>query len=150
MNPSLQTILFAPYLEGMHGDAGGILARAFLQECHTWLSRHGIDPTPSVALRLVEVLSLTLTSRSLEQTLSLEHVVTPPPHDAPSPTGRSTPHPLLETLAKAQERLRKALKELDECLPRGSTAGETGLADELRPLLMQSQGILEDALVHGR
>lgn len=150
MNPPLQTILFAPYLEGMHGDDGGTLARALVEECLGAFARRGLDVTPSLALRLVEVLSLTLTSRRLEQTLSLEQVVAPPPHDGAAPTARSTPHPLLETLAKTQERLRKALKELDECLPRGGASVEVGIADELRPLLMQSHGVLDDALAYGK
>ena len=147
---TFQDAVFGAYHHGMHGDAGGTVARAFLEETSILLRRRGVELTPNIVLRIAEILSLALTGRQIERALSDEQTVQPPPGDIPPVNGRSTLHPLAEALAKNQERLRKALKELEESFTRGGAPVEVGLADELRPLLLQAEGVLDDALAHGK
>jgi hypothetical protein len=51
-----------------------------------------------------------------------------------------------EALGKAQERLRKAVKELEEYYARTGSPIEIGLADLMKPVLKRAEGVLEDAL----
>ncbi len=54
-----------------------------------------------------------------------------------------------EDVGKAQERLRKALKELEDSLTQTPESTSAGLADLLRPLLKDTEGVLEEALQSG-
>jgi len=52
-----------------------------------------------------------------------------------------------DEVGKSQERLRKALKEFEDALGETPDAGAKGLADLLRPLLKETEGIAEEAAV---
>jgi hypothetical protein len=53
-------------------------------------------------------------------------------------------------MAKAMERRRKALSELEESFSPGGKPQEVGLADALRPLLKRADGVLDEALEYER
>ncbi len=53
---------------------------------------------------------------------------------------------LIETLGKAWERWRKAVKDLEDYLMRTGTPTEIAMADLMKPILKRTDGVLEDAL----
>ncbi|MDX9975522.1 MAG: hypothetical protein RBU21_21225, partial [FCB group bacterium] len=97
------------------------------------------------ALRLVEVLSATLTARALEQSVYDKGVVQHADDGADPKL-----HPFLEAMAKAMERRRKALSELEDSCACAGKPAEFNLADSLRPLLKRTEGILEECLEPAR
>lgn len=132
---------FNPFVSGTPGDDDGTAARAYLAEMEAMLKERGIPKSVPVALRLVEVLSATLTARALEQAVYDKGVVQ-------GGTDEVDPklHPLVEAMAKAMERRRKALSELEESCACAGKPAEFNLPDALRPLLKRTEGVLEDAL----
>ena len=54
-----------------------------------------------------------------------------------------------DDVGKAQERLRKALKEFEDTLGVAVDGGASGLADMLRPLLKTTEGVVEEAAASG-
>ena len=64
--------------------------------------------------------------------------------EMPKPPAK--PSPLVETTAKAWDRLRKALKDLEAMLPEKPPARVVGLPSLVAPLLEETEGILEDAI----
>ncbi|MDX9972721.1 MAG: hypothetical protein RBU21_07020, partial [FCB group bacterium] len=99
---------FDPFVAGTPGDEGGAAARAFLEEMETMLKARGIPKSVPVALRLVEVLSATLTARALELSVYDKGVVQHADDGADPKL-----HPFLEAMAKAVERRRKARSDLE-------------------------------------
>ena len=136
---------FEPFISGTPGDHNGAAARAFLEEMESMLETRGVAKTVPVALRVVEVLSATLTARALEQAVYTKGVVQQEENDADPKL-----HPFLEAMAKAMERRRKALSELEDSCARVGKPIEAGLAETLRPLLKRADGVLEDALDYER
>lgn len=66
-----------------------------------------------------------------------------------SPSG-NTPRPADgDDVGKALERLRKALKEFEDSTAQAPESNGSGLADLLRPLLKNTDGVLEEALASG-
>jgi hypothetical protein len=51
-----------------------------------------------------------------------------------------------DDVGKTQEQLRKALKDLDESLGTDGTACAAGLADMVRPLLKETEGVAEKSI----
>ncbi len=80
----------------------------------------------------------------LERALLLEG---PLPDRTPDAPKAPAVHPALEAASKARERLRKAMKELEDALGQseGGTAAR-GIADAVRPLLRQAEGLLDESL----
>jgi len=140
--------VFAPFLAGTPGDPDGSAARAFLGEMEELLTACGVAKTPLVALRVVEVLSATLTGRALEEPLYAEGIVQGPLSAEKAQT-RPSLHPFLEASAKVLDRRRKALTELeDACTRTGGAPMEIGLADEMKPILKKAEGVLEEVLAY--
>lgn len=136
------------------GEEDGVL-RLFGRELEGMLRKHGVEPTPLLAIRVEDVVASWLTARRLEDALcedgasGLDEARTAR-GAAAAPGGLvRAPHPLLEAAGKARERLRKALKELEDACTAGrgdEKLGAAGLAEEVRPLLRLGDGVLDDAL----
>jgi len=58
----------------------------------------------------------------------------------------ATVEDILEAAGKARERLRKAVKELEEYCSNAGTPIDKGLAGIMRPILKKAEGVYEDAL----
>jgi hypothetical protein len=97
----------------------------------------GMLRTPLLALRTEDVVVLRLLVRRLENRLA-------EPAEETSPK-RGTDDPL-EAVGKARDRLRKAMKELEELYPKSALSAGAGLADIMKPILKQADGVIEDAL----
>ena len=117
--------------------------RTLTKEFVSGLAAHyGIDPAdtdPLLALRVDDVAVHYLLVLRLEQALSRAKAIGEEDGDDPK---KETA--LVESVLRTRERLRKTMKELDEVLARvGSGAGQ-GLADIMKPIMKQAEGVLDE------
>jgi hypothetical protein len=128
------------------------LAARFVSEVEDVFERHGVELTPLLALRVQDVLVSYLVVRRLEETLRRDGIVLGEhPHSSDEEEGKpARVHPALEAAAKARERLRRAVHELEEACTRAGTPIDLGLADRMKPILKQARGVLDEALASSR
>ncbi|NIA13263.1 MAG: hypothetical protein GWP08_04225 [Nitrospiraceae bacterium] len=106
--------------------------------------RRGVEQTPIVLLRGDDVVASFLVVRRLERRLvrndgdcdALEE----------KKPARNMELQLVEALGRARERLRKAMKELEDSCGKAGTPNEVCIQDQMKPILKKAEGILEDAL----
>ncbi len=96
---------------------------------------------PSAVMRLEGIVILYALARRAGLK-ALAASLDPPPGDDRKPSDG-------EEVGKAQERLRKALKEFEDALGGTPDAGAAGIADLLRPLLKETEGIVEEVVAAG-
>jgi hypothetical protein len=124
----------------------------------TELEARAIKPSPFVVLRIHDVITQYRIARRLERCVFDEGVVTAP-ETAPKnghtsngtkPNGRAKTvaavHPAVEASAKAWERVRNALHDLEAVCGTAAAGHALSLADAVAPLLEQGEGVLEEAI----
>ena len=146
----------------MGGDGNGVSHpqdkgrpdEAFLESLEAFFRSRRVEITPLLGLRTADVLASWRTVRHLErESLSQGRQDKTngnggESHDA-DPKKRATGAPSFELTAKAWDRLRKAMKDLEEMLPSAESASKImGLPELMRPLLKKADGVLEDALAY--
>ncbi len=97
---------------------------------------HHVQTHVLIALRLEELLVHALLARRAEADL----------FDAPAEATATRRADPLERAGKARERLRRAMKELEEACAKQGTPIDQPLPERARPLLEQAAGIAEGAL----
>ncbi len=133
----------------------------------TLLESRGVDPSPFVVLRMHDVITQYRVARSIEREVFAQGVVGNPvsadhggngapngsnghgrartngaKHDA-----RSVPlHAGIEPLAKAWDRTRKALNDLESVCGAPVNGHTPSLADLAAPILERADGVLEEAI----
>lgn len=133
------------------------VVEALCREMTSLLEDRGVEMTPLAALRVEDVLVGHLTVRALAAVLRRDGVTLELPvrtrekdpadsGSAPPPAKSLVVHPAVEALGKAQERLRKAMNELEETCARAGAPMAKGLGSRMKPILKQAEGVLEDAL----
>ena len=100
----------------------------FVGDIPTYFRQAGIPISPFTAIRVHDVLA---------SLLSVYRIESASDGDAPA---------IDEQAAKARERLRRAMKELEELCAKAGSPIQTGLPDSVKPLLHKAQGVLEAAL----
>lgn len=96
---------------------------------------------PSAVMRLEGIIILYVMARRVGLKALAAGLEPGPGEDRKPPDG--------EEVGKAQERLRKALKEFEDAVGGTPDAAATGIADLLRPLLKETEGIVEEAVASG-
>ncbi|MBW7866229.1 MAG: hypothetical protein H3C30_17660 [Candidatus Hydrogenedentes bacterium] len=110
----------------------------FITAVTAQLDARKVPASATLILRVAEAANLLHLARRLERGL------TPSPED---PGNYSVTPALAEQIGKARERLRKALKEIeDTCATLGARASR-GFADEIRPMLDKGADLLNDPRV---
>ena len=129
------------------GDEDWAVLDVFAAEMGVLLEHSGVSLTPLMTCRIIDLATWWLLARRIQQALPSGMLVNgcePSPAEGKALECRL--HPGLEALAKTWERLRKAMKDLtDACKSEGTPLGK-GLADTMKPILQQADGVLEDAL----
>lgn len=102
-------------------------------------NERGIAPTPFANLRAAEIILLETHARRIEARLK----------DFPAIVSENTKRgatleELIECAGKARERVRKAVKELEEYCANAGTPIDKGLAGTMRPILKKAEGIFDD------
>lgn len=146
----------------------------FLAEMAQFYAESGVTVTPPMLIRLDVVVQEYLTARRLNA--AVIDTMAPDPDTAganadATPSGdpnqsaaensseqlslkstarsKSTSASPIEAAAKARERMRKTMAELDESLAKTMPANRRqGVADRMRPLLLATRGILEEVVEH--
>jgi hypothetical protein len=103
-----------------------------------FLAAHGVAPTPLLALRVQALVLHAVQAARLEATLSAGALVLWPEPDS---RGRAALNPAVEAAAKERERMRKAIKELEDACQAAGTPIHQGLPDHVRDLLAKTAGI---------
>lgn len=115
------------------------LATLFTDALRAHLDGHGVAPSPLVVARAADVQASLIDLVRIEDA----HAV-----DAAAGEGVTAASAVAraEAAGKARERLRKAMKELEDSCAKAGTPIEKGLADRVRPLLKRAEGVLEESL----
>ena len=109
--------------------------RRFMAAIRRLFKAKGVQETPLLALRVIDVGIHCLLTRRLEL------VLTPCVKD----TGEVTldiSGPQADHIGKTRERLRKAIRELEDACSRLGSPIDIGLADQLLPLIRETQDLL--------
>jgi hypothetical protein len=110
-------------------------AQRCAREMADMLAEHGVSLSPLVVLRAHDVLASFVDVLRLEQAASC----------APAAELKEASAGA-EATGKARERMRKAIKELEEACRKAGRPIDEGLADAMKPLVLRAEGVLEDAL----
>ena len=94
------------------------------------LRERGVVENPLLVLRVDDIAVSWLLTRRMEAGLG-------PGEDGETPRTSATQS---DAIGKSRERLRKAIKELEEYCERAGTPIDTGLADLMKPVIQQVQG----------
>jgi hypothetical protein len=130
-----------------------IFVDAFLGGMEDFLEEHGVVLTPLVVLRVDDVLMCYLIVRHLERELHREGAVPaacegdedPPDSNRRVAAAVAAMNPALEQAAKGRERMRKAMKDLEDACAKAGTPVTGGIADRVKPLMEMAEGVFEDA-----
>lgn len=122
----------------------------------TVLEAREVKPTPFVVLRMHDVITQYRLARRIERAVFGQGVVVDPKNGAvdtaigngaAKQSARSDSlHPGIEPLAKAWERVRKALTELERVCGGDTSDHVPSLADLATPLLERADGVMEEAI----
>jgi len=106
------------------------LNRQLVRGVEQLLNDRGVAENPLLVLRVDDIVVSWLLTRRMEAGLG-------PGDDGEVPrTGASQ----ADAIGKSRERLRKAIKELEEYCERAGTPIDTGLADRMKPVIQEVQG----------
>lgn len=121
-----------------------LIAKEVIREMKALRKRHRAQDSPLLVVRENAVLDASLGVRYFEELLArrMASLVAPAGVDERN-RGEQAPW---EALGKAQERLRKAVKDLEEYYTKTGSPIDIGLADLMKPVLKRAEGVLEDAL----
>jgi hypothetical protein len=115
-------------------------------------ARRGVPDSPLLAMRLEDVIVSYLHVRRAELAIGKPSEAKDANEDAKDKVKGSVKGnvrenaALIEAAGKARERLRKAMKELEETYAKTAPSIHGGIAVQMKPLLKKAEGVLEDAL----
>jgi len=115
-----------------------LLIRKFTRSLRALLSSRGVEETPLAALRMADVAIHLLLAKRLETALT-------PGADMQAATPGIT-GTLAEQVSKGRERLRKAVRELEDACARVGKPLDKGLAEEMLPLVRKTGDMLQHAV----
>ena len=131
------------------------LVDQFVKEMLAFYRKNGACITPLLILRLDDIAQTYLLIQRLENTLlsspssplgSMEGEGVLTVSKSGSTPKKEGDNVVLEMLGKVRERLRKAIKELEESSTKAFTTLPQGIADRMRPIIKKAEGILENSL----
>jgi hypothetical protein len=106
------------------------LNRQFVRGVGKLLEERGVVENPLLVLRVSDIVVSWLLARRMEAGLE----------GGPEGEAARTTSAQAEAIGKSRERLRKAIKELEEYCERAGTPIDRGLADLMKPVIQQIQG----------
>lgn len=106
------------------------LNRQLVEGVKKLLKDRGVAENPLLVLRVDDIVVSWLLTRRMEAGLG-------PGEDGERPR---TSAAQADAIGKSRERLRKAIKELEEYCERAGTPIDTGLADLMKPVIQEIQG----------
>ena len=120
-------------------DAEHLFLRKFVKSMCVLFNGQGVQESPLLALRLADVAVHLLLARRQEMALTV----------AADGEGAAVPGitgALADQVSKGRERLRKAVRELEDACARLGKPLDTGLAEEMLPLVRKTRNILQNTV----
>ncbi len=114
--------------------------RLLLAEFEGMFEQFGVPDTPCRNLRMLDVVIAYVHARRLDALLADAQA------NAESEAKGPPQLSLFDAAGKAHERMRKAMKELEDYCNKAGTPVDVGLADIMKPIIEKAEGVLEDAL----
>jgi len=111
--------------------------RKFVAAVNRLFQKRGVEVTPFLALRVTDVAVHHLLVRRLENTLVLDSAA----GEATAPGPVCSPA-LADQIGKARERLRKAVREIEDACARAGRPIDIGIADRVLPIVRQTADLL--------
>lgn len=119
------------------------LAKDLLWRLRKLFKERGVAETPLMVLRVDDLCVSLLLAKRAEEALAPNAGLGTEQTKGSGERGSLTA--AVESAGRTRERLRKAMKELEEACAKMGTPVDVGLADRMRPLLKRTAGILEEA-----
>lgn len=111
------------------------IMRQFMAAIRRFFKARGVQETPLLALRVIDLGIHGLLVRRLESALS-------PTIEENGEVTMTVSGPTADHIGKARERLRKSIRELEDACARLGSPVDVGLADELLPLVRKTKALL--------
>ncbi|HIJ66643.1 MAG TPA: hypothetical protein HPP77_11910 [Candidatus Hydrogenedentes bacterium] len=139
--PQMDLLWILDYTKWLE-DEEQIVAEMFLTDMERWFTQCQVEVTPLMVLCVEEILINLTVARRIEATFAENPSLLAPAKNGAAPTVI----PAVDAAAKARERARKAMKELEEFCKKAGTPLDKGVAAAVQPLLKKGQGVLQDAI----
>ncbi|MCK5862236.1 MAG: hypothetical protein KAH38_07115 [Candidatus Hydrogenedentes bacterium] len=110
--------------------------RRFAASIRRLFKTKGVQETPLLALRVIDVGIHSLLARRLERVLE-------PSVKENGEVSLDISGPQADHIGKIRERLRKAIRELEDACTRLGSPIDVGIADQLLPLVRETQQLLQ-------
>ncbi|HOZ48071.1 MAG TPA: hypothetical protein PLO37_21050 [Candidatus Hydrogenedentes bacterium] len=120
-------------------DAERALAEALVGDFAELFGQCGVAETASLKMRTEDVIVSYLHVRRVE------HLLAPSVVEAATATTANEER-VIDAAGRARERLRKAMKELEDYCTRAGAPIDQGIAGLMKPILKKAEGVIEDAL----
>ena len=124
--------------------------RRMLTALRRFVHRMGVKETPLLALHAADLTATALLVGRMERELAgfaAGAGETMPNHDTRETDARLRALiALADAIGKTRERMRKAMKELEDYCTRAGTPIDAGIADIMKPIVKKADGVLEEIL----
>ncbi|HDP34753.1 MAG TPA: hypothetical protein ENN29_06530 [Candidatus Hydrogenedentes bacterium] len=103
-----------------------------------------LPESPLISMRAIDIGIQHLLARRLEKALAPTETKMATPNATAPPVPTFALAPLVEQIGKTRERLRKAMRELEDVCARLGAPVEIGLADQMLPIVCKTRDLLND------
>lgn len=114
--------------------------RKFMTTIRRFFKARGVQETPLLAMRVIDVGVHVLLARRLELALT-------PTENESGEVVLDITGPMADHIGKTRERLRKSIRELEDACARLGVPVDVGIADQLLPLVRETQDLLHNTPV---
>ena len=114
--------------------------RKFMATIRRFFKARGLQETPLLAMRVIDVGVHVLLARRLELALT-------PTENESGEVVLDITGPMADHIGKTRERLRKSIRELEDACARLGVPVDVGIADQLLPLVRETQDLLHNTPV---
>lgn len=114
--------------------------RQFMNAIRRFFKARGVQETPLLAMRVIDVGIHALLARRLELALT-------PTENESGEVVLDITGPIADHIGKTRERLRKSIRELEDACARLGVPVDVGIADQLLPLVRETQDLLHNTPV---
>ncbi len=118
-------------------DEECVVMRRLVAAVRRMFKAYGVQASPLVSLRVMDVGVHYLLARRLELHLT-------PRDDDTGAEGLLVSGSVADHIGKTRERLRKAIRELEDACARMGTPVDVGIADKVLPLVRETRDLLHD------
>jgi len=121
-------------------DSERELAKDTVRRLRRLFKSRGVTETPLIALRVDDLCASLLLAQRAEDALVRLPTLDPDPSKVVGERAAAA----IESAGRARERLRKAMKELEQACAKMGTPVDIGIADRMKPIMRKAAGVIEE------